>query len=157
MIAKVLDLFPDAPDYDIRILATDICSHALARARQGVFAEADRQEIPAAQAARYTRSIPAGFHFTDKVSSLLRCRQHNLHAPWPMSQGFDVIFCRNVLIYFTAPAQEQLLERFALSLSPGGWLFLGHSERATGLAAGALISAGSTAYRLAGDQDGGLK
>jgi chemotaxis protein methyltransferase CheR len=76
-------------------------------------------------------------------------RQANLHEPWPIRQDvrFDLIFCRNVLIYFDKATQRKLLERFATKLRPGGYLFLGHSENTLGLTE-RFIPIGQTMYRL---------
>lgn len=64
-----------------------------------------------------------------------------------MQQLFDVIFCRNVMIYFDLPTKEQLVLRFAQQLQPGGFLYIGHSERVTGAAADLLEPVGPTIYR----------
>jgi chemotaxis protein methyltransferase CheR len=81
------------------------------------------------------------------VRSLARFRTLNLHGPWPMQGKFDVIFCRNVMIYFDNPTKERLVARFAEALAPGGWLYVGHSERVTGPALSMLATAGPTIYR----------
>ena len=59
-----------------------------------------------------------------------------------MQGDFDVIFCRNVMIYFDTPTKERLVHRFARKLAPGGWLYIGHSERVTGPAADMLATMG---------------
>ena len=63
-----------------------------------------------------------------ELQALLLIRQLNLFDNWPIKPGVNVIFCRNVLIYFGADAQKELLHRFANILAVGGFLFLGHSE-----------------------------
>ena len=64
-----------------------------------------------------------------------------------MKGRFDVIFCRNVMIYFDNPTKEKLVSRFAGALAPGGYLYIGHSERVTGPAAEQFQVAGPTIYR----------
>ena len=65
---------------------------------------------------------------TDGLKERIAFRPLNLLGPWPMRGPFDVIFCRNVVIYFEKPVQRTLFERFADILTPGGYLFIGHSE-----------------------------
>ncbi|MGL4438916.1 MAG: CheR family methyltransferase, partial [Bosea sp. (in: a-proteobacteria)] len=62
------------------------------------------------------------------VRKLVTCRQLNLLDPWPFQGPFDVIFCRNVMIYFDQPTKRDLVGRFADMLAPHGTLFIGHSE-----------------------------
>ena len=59
---------------------------------------------------------------------MIRFRRLNLIEPWPMREPFDLIFCRNVVIYFNRPTQKALFDRFANLLRPGNPLFIGHSE-----------------------------
>ncbi len=141
-----VDLLPDAHRYDLRILATDIDTTAIQKARSGRFSQAYHSQIPAPSRAAHTKASGLEFEMSDQTRHLIRFRQHNLHAIWPMRQGFDVIMCRNVLIYFDSNAQLRLLQRFAAALNPGGWLFLGHSERVVGHAQFFLQPAGDTAY-----------
>ena len=143
----ILDLMPQAADHDVRILATDIDSDAVVKARRGRFPQSCHLEIPAPAAQRFTTDAGRAFGIAEDARALIRFRQHNLHASWPMRQRFDVIFCRNVLIYFNAEAQARLLMRFAAALTPGGWLFLGHSEHLVGAAQQMLSPAGATAFR----------
>jgi len=70
----------------------------------------------------------------------------NLHDPWPMRGPFDVIFCRNVLIYFEPKAKAAVVDRFVGLLRPGGTLYLGHSESMLGGHPG-LINCGRTIFR----------
>ncbi|WP_256435312.1 CheR family methyltransferase [Croceicoccus sp. YJ47] len=71
----------------------------------------------------------------------------NLLRAWPFKTLFDVIFCRNVMIYFDQPTKEQLVLRLAQQLQPGAYLYIGHSERVSGEAADMLELVGPTVYR----------
>lgn len=145
----VLDLLPEAPRLNIRILATDIDAKILDRARTGRYPAEEAQAIPAALRAALSR--PAGpdhFALDDRITGMIRFAALNLVEAWPLRGPFDAIFCRNVAIYFDKPTQARLWSRFAGLLAPGGMLFIGHSERVSGPAAGLLSSTGITAYRL---------
>jgi chemotaxis protein methyltransferase CheR len=78
---------------------------------------------------------------------MVRTRALNLLGEWPMRRPFDVIFCRNVMIYFDVPTKERLVERFARQLAPGGYLYIGHSERVSGAAMALLEPVGPTIYQ----------
>ena len=86
---------------------------------------------------------------TDAIRSIVRFRLLNLLGEWPMKGRFDLIFCRNVMIYFDNVTKERLVERFLDALQPGGFLYIGHSERVTGPAADRLQLVGPTIYRRA--------
>jgi chemotaxis protein methyltransferase CheR len=117
---------------NVRILATDLCERALAKAQAGVYPEAAAADVPALLRHKYmTLSGPRGRQqcvVGDSVRSLVRFARLNLMDDWPMKGPFDVIFCRNVMIYFDKPTQQALVERFRELLPPGGYLFVGHSE-----------------------------
>jgi len=119
----------DAAGWDLRILATDIDTDMVARAKSGRY-DADRVgTIPPALRQRYVRPGANGtVDMADSLKSLIVFNPLNLLEPWPMRGPFDAIFCRNVVIYFDAPTQRALIERFADQLVPDGWLYLGHSE-----------------------------
>jgi len=130
MAMTILGLDPDAPNRDIRILASDIDDAILSTARAGIYDRAALEPLDPRQRSTCFHPRPDGMaEVAPALRALVRFRPLNLHAPWPMSQKFDVIFCRNVLIYFDAETQAALLRRFAAALAPEGWLFLGHSER----------------------------
>lgn len=136
---------------DIKILATDIDPEVLRVGASGMYpssmatglAEPDGQQF-------FTRSDNDGQEFLtakNEVKNLITFRQLNLHADWPISGKFDVIFCRNVLIYFDEKNQEKLYQRFSNALSDDGYLMLGHSERLTGGATNLYQNVGITTYK----------
>jgi chemotaxis protein methyltransferase CheR len=68
------------------------------------------------------------YQVVDNVRAMVRLAHLNLMGPWPMKGPFNVIFCRNVMIYFDRPTQQQLINRFWELIESGGYLFVGHSE-----------------------------
>ncbi len=153
----LLDLAPEAPGLDIRILATDIDDEVLSFASSAVYGERHLQGLDDARMRRFfdRSSGPSGPVYTvgDRVRALVRFRQLNLVGHWPISGPFDAILCRNVVIYFDAATQAALWPRFEQLLAPGGYLFLGHSERLAPGAPTSLHSAGVTTYRKAAAPD----
>lgn len=120
-----------------RILATDLSTRVLARAELG---EYDATTVEAAGRARLQRhfapvagAVTRRFRVRDAVRGMVRVAQLNLIGPWPMKGPFDVIMCRNVMIYFDAVTQERLINRFWELLAPGGSLLVGHSESLSSL------------------------
>jgi chemotaxis protein methyltransferase CheR len=131
----LLEQLPDVRQ--ARILATDISTRILARARAARYADDQLDGVSPARRDRWFHetTTPAGRHWVvdGRVRALVRFAHLNLMEHWPMQGPFDVIFCRNVMIYFDKPTQERLVNRFAALLAPGGHLFIGHSESLTGL------------------------
>ncbi len=129
MAMSVRDALGDATGWDVKILATDIDTDMIARAKSGRY-DADRiSAIPPALRQRFVQPGPNGMvEMADSLKSLIVFNPLNLLGPWPMQGQFDAIFCRNVVIYFDAATQRALVERFADMLAPTGWLYLGHSE-----------------------------
>jgi len=132
---------------DLRILASDIAPHALAKAEAARYDLDDLKPVPAALRKAWVQTAAGSAEMASEMRALVRFRTLNLLGTWPMKRPFDVIFCRNVMIYFDQPTKERLVERFARQLVPGGYLYIGHSERATGPAAALLESVGPTIYR----------
>lgn len=150
-IAAVLKReMPDASRYDVRILASDIDTDVLKRAARGEYPSRSIEEIPATYRPLFEPSDRAArsdqLAIDDDMRSLIAFRRLNLLGPWPFKGQFDVIFCRNVMIYFDAPTKSTLIDRFIQQLKPGGWLYIGHSESLVGSHPG-LRSVGRTIYR----------
>ena len=143
----VLQAFPEAGGRDVRILATDINTKVVRHARAGIYPKKALDSAPKDLVARYfAESGPDELEASDALVKLIAFRQLNLMDDWPMRGMFDVIFCRNVTIYFNEDTQAWLWKRITDKLLPGGKLYIGHSERISGPAAAMLVSDGVTAY-----------
>ena len=126
------------PAFSWHIDASDISRRMLDRCRRGIYA-ANKVELPSRELLE--RYFQRGFGVQEgyyRVKAELRRHvtvEHiNLFQPlYPLPKGFDVIFCRNVMIYFDVPSRELLIQRLTEQLSPGGYLFVGHSESLIGV------------------------
>lgn len=144
----LLEAASDAARLDLRLLATDIDGTVLAEAAAGRYSEEGRSGLSPAQQDRFFQRPEGEFRTAaPALKELITFKRLNLMEDWPMRGPFDVIFCRNVAIYFDRETQARLWQRFAEKLHPGGWLFIGHSERASGAAERLLSPVGITAYR----------
>lgn len=117
-------------DYQVRVLATDISSKVLHKAQQGLYPREALTDVPALFT-NFFEETPAGVRVRADIKSLVTFRQFNLMSPFPFAGKFDLIFCRNVMIYFDLMTQDALVKKFYDSLAPGGLLFIGHSESLT--------------------------
>ncbi len=155
----VLSMMPNAADYDFRILATDIDPKILALARAGAYdATALETVSPAMRKQWFSETTVNGrqkWQVDDRVKRLITFNELNLMAQWPFKGPFDVIFCRNVVIYFDEPTQMKIWSRFAGMLAPQGHLYIGHSERVSGDAKSVFDNIGITTYRYTGKALGG--
>jgi chemotaxis protein methyltransferase CheR len=132
---------------DVRILASDIATHALNKAVAARYRAEDLKPVPDPLRAAWTTRDGDEAEIAPELRGLVRFRSLNLLGDWPMHGRFDVIFCRNVMIYFDNPTKERLVARFAGMLDPDGTLYVGHSERVTGPALDHLVPMGPTVYR----------
>lgn len=123
------DALPDLKNRDARILATDIDSNMLAKGAAGEYLADDLEQIPK-KYMRYIENVGGTdrIRMSDEIKKLLSFKPLNLLESWPMKGPFDVIFCRNVVIYFDKPTKEKLFDRMASLMGPEGWLYIGHSE-----------------------------
>ncbi len=121
-----------APNRSHQILGTDIDQEVLERARRGVFAESDLRSAPIEYKQKYFRAFQENgrtlYEADPALKRYLKFERHNLLAD-PYPQGFDLIACRNVVIYFSDEAKERIFREFYHALKPGGYLFLGNTER----------------------------
>ncbi|HEV7434951.1 MAG TPA: protein-glutamate O-methyltransferase CheR [Pseudorhizobium sp.] len=154
----VLSSLPNAADYDFKILATDIDPKILALARAGTYDEAALETVTPAMRKQFFREVDSGgrrkFQVEERVKKLITFNELNLMAQWPFKGQFDVIFCRNVVIYFDEPTQVKIWSRFASLLPEGGHLYIGHSERVSGDPKNLFDNIGITTYRYTGRNAG---
>lgn len=143
----MLDMFPGVAETRFKILATDIDNRSLDTARDGLYGEDMIAGLSSNQIAKHFRKEDDHFRISDEAKRLVCFKHLNLMSDWPMRKAYDAIFCRNVLIYFTAQTQEHLYERFNRLLRLNAYLYVGHSERLTGPAQDSFQVAGSTTYR----------
>jgi chemotaxis protein methyltransferase CheR len=140
---------PDVERQDVKILATDIDTEVLSKGANGEYPAASVDDIPENHRSLFQPKGNRGtaLVISDELKSLISFRHLNLMVhPWPMRGLFDVIFCRNVMIYFDGPTKATLIDRFVEQLKPGGWLYIGHSESLLGTHNN-LSHVGRTIYR----------
>jgi len=132
---------------DLKILATDIDTKVLATAKSGTYPSERLDSFPSDIDMRLVqKNSDETFGFKDKIRNDISFRRLNFLEQWPFSGPFDVIFCRNVLIYFDNPTKKMIIDQFANMLSIGGVLYLGHSETTLGQHS-QLANEGQTTYR----------
>jgi chemotaxis protein methyltransferase CheR len=127
------DANPAFKTWDLKFLATDIDPEVLERASSGTYQETELSGVPDPLKQQFFRAVRTGvqkaYQVQSEYRSKIRFAQFNLLTErYPFQFPFDIIFCRNVLIYFDRPTAEKVIEKLAGALAPGGLLFLGHSE-----------------------------
>ncbi len=114
--------------WDTRLLATDISQNALSKASKGFYAEDSLKSLPEPWKRAYFTKKDGGYQVTEDLRKNVIFRTFNLMEPIKFKTKFDVIFCRNVMIYFDKPTKAALIQRYYDALNPGGYLLIGHSE-----------------------------
>lgn len=151
MAITVLQALPEAANLDVKILATDIDPNMVAEGRAGIYREEAVTPVPLDLRRKWFKKAAGGaWEVADELRTLVSFKELNLIGDWPMKGKFDVIFCRNVVIYFDEPTQERIWSRFAPLLEPGGTLYIGHSERVSGPGASLFETTGLTTYSVKG-------
>ncbi|MFT7820710.1 chemotaxis protein [Bacillus siamensis] len=126
-LAMILNQQAGLAGYDI--LATDIDEKALGKAKRGIYQDRSLQEVPASIKSRYfTKQADNSYQVKQEIQKNIRFKRHNLLAD-SYEQDFDLIVCRNVFIYFTEKAKEELYVKMADSLKKNGILFVGSTEQ----------------------------
>ena len=122
---------------DVKILATDICTSVLKTAASGIYHASKLKNVPPKILRKFFQQgqgeWAGSFRVKSELRSMVHFKRFNLMDNPPPEVRFDIIFCRNVMIYFDKQTQVGLVERMYGSLVEGGYFFVGHSESLTGL------------------------
>ena len=133
----LLDAIAGQGRWDVKILATDISVSMLETARTGIYNKERIGPVPLLQRNKYLKLCQQNgqnvFEVGKSVRDAVIFKYMNLQQNWPITGPLDFIFCRNVMIYFDKPTQQNLINRFWDLLDSGGILFTGHSESLTGI------------------------
>lgn len=134
-IAIVLrELIPDMAKYNLKLLGTDISDNAISQASYGKYNKFEIERgLPRAQLQKYFSPIGDFWKIKDDIRAMVNFRKWNLMQPFTALGKFDIIFCRNVAIYFTLPDRKQLFNKIADSLTDDGFLIIGSTESLTGV------------------------
>ncbi len=112
----------------IRITATDIDKQVIAKAKVGLYSEKSIASVPDDLKKKYFTKVGLSYQISDEIKSRVDFKEHNLlENNYP--KDYDMIVCRNVLIYFTEEAKDEVFRKFYQSLEPGGILFIGSTEQ----------------------------
>ena len=115
--------------WDTRVLATDISMNVLTKAKAGIYLEEDLKDIPPAWRTKYFNKIGNNqVQVCEQIRREVIFRPLNLMDPFQFKKPMDLIFCRNVMIYFDGPTKANLVRKFYDWTAKGGYLFIGHSE-----------------------------
>ncbi len=121
--------FPQLAGWNVRIIASDVSAAMLARAAQGIYSDMEvGRGLPPQLLKRYFTEVTGGWQLKPEVRSMVELRTLNLARPWTPLPRIDVLFLRNVLLYFDDETRRQVLARVAAVLQPDGYLFLGNAE-----------------------------
>lgn len=136
-LAMCLLEYFESPPFDVKLLATDICTKVLAQARSGVYPAGRLKKIPISEARKYFQRgygrQEGYFRVKRSLREIIEFKRFNLMEPFSFKEAFNLIFCRNVMIYFDKRTQQTLANKFYDALLDGGYLFIGHSETLTGI------------------------
>lgn len=145
-----MSMAEDFPQLGFNIIATDLSEQVITQARTGRYSQLEvNRGLPAAMLVKYFQRNGPNFEISPELRKQVTFRKHNLLDAPPAGGPFDVIFLRNVLIYFDVPTKREVLNRVRSVLAPGGTLFLGAAETTLGIDAGwkRVAAAGGSVYR----------
>ncbi len=129
---SVLEALPTRPEWEVRIYASDLSLSALEKAANGHYTNARVEGLAPARLRRFFETEDDGHRVVELIKRLVIFDFHNLKHENGLG-NLDIVFCRNVLIYFDPQEQQKVINKLARALRPGGYLFLGHSESVQGM------------------------
>ena len=134
---NIIESLPDPTLWEVNILATDISTRVLRMAAEGIYAEEKVNKIPYEWKRRYfqkgVKRWDGYFRMKPSLRELITFKRFNLMEAFSFQTHFDIIFCRNVMIYFDKSTQQNLVRKFYGVLNKEGYLLIGHSESLTGI------------------------
>ena len=133
LLITILTCLEPLTAWDFKMLGSDISTEVLFRAKNGCYDRTQVKGLDPALISDYFYQRDDELTVRTELKRLVKFARLNLLEPFPFKGRFDVIFCRNVMIYFDQQTREHLVNKFYKYLTPGGYLFIGHSENLTGL------------------------
>jgi chemotaxis protein methyltransferase CheR len=125
----VADSFKDERGWDLKILATDLDTDILMKASKGVYSSQQITPVPIGYLSKFFERSSHGYEVCQQIKALISFRKLNLmDLVFPMKKPFDIIFCRNVMIYFDDDTKKDLVKKYHSHLRDNGYMFIGHSE-----------------------------
>lgn len=150
----VHEVLGDLSEWDVKILATDLDTQVLEKARKGTYPGESIDGMGAARAKRWfsraSGMVSDEVQIAPELQKIVSFKELNFMEDWPFRGPFDIIFCRNVLIYFDNPTQMWVIDRFGEMLNEGGHLVIGHSETLRGRRSDQFQACGKNVYRRTG-------
>ncbi len=129
VLMTIAEHCPELLQWNLNFIATDLCREVLSRAQAGRFNQLEvNRGLPAALLVKHFERHGDEWEFSDALRKKVQFREMNLLDHWPLFPGTDVVFLRNVLIYFDVPTKKAILSKTRRLLRPGGYLFLGGAE-----------------------------
>lgn len=123
------ECFPQLTSWNVKIVATDLSDEMVQRTRAGLYSQFEvNRGLPARLLTRYFLREGKQWHVHPVIRRWIDCRKMNLVSPWPPLPRFDIVFMRNVLVYFDQQTKEGVLQRTARNMAPDGYLFMGGGE-----------------------------
>lgn len=121
--------FPQLAGWQVQVLCTDLSADMVRRCQAGRFSQLEvNRGLPAPLLIKYFKKDGLEWVAAPELRAMVSAREMNLATAWPVLPAVDILFLRNVLIYFDVPTKRQILGRARAALRPGGWLFLGGAE-----------------------------
>lgn len=145
---SVLEKFPEVAKYDFKILATDIDKYCIRTAKAGEYPKDQVEKLSSNIVDKWFAPAGNSYQVDPQLQKLITFNSLNLLKQWPMNRKLDAVFCRNVIIYFSAELQAEIFESMAEHMKPGGHLFIGHSEKMSGRASPRFTNVERTTYQF---------